>query len=124
MHQQMPMKNENSVLDRFRSHPEFMGIELSDVNQKGAVDDAPLHIASRSGRSDDVIALIALGANVNQQGDLANAPLHYAAMTGRDDIVDILITHGADRGLKNEFGQSPSDVAELAGYDALAARLK
>ena len=118
------MKSEDNILKKYRSHPEFLGVELIDVNQKGAMDDAPLHIASRSGQREDVIALLMLGANVNQPGDLANAPLHYAAMTGRGDIVDIRRGHGADRDLRNEFGQAASDVAKLAGHDALASLLK
>lgn len=108
--------NLKHVLKKYTEHPDFVGIELLDVDQKGAVDDAPLHIAARSGKVEDVAQLIELGANVNLPGDMGNTALHYAAMKGNRNVVKLLLIHGANSKVVNEFEQSPKKVAELSGF--------
>lgn len=73
------------ILDKYRSHPDFLGTDLVSADQRGAVDDAPLHIAARKGTIEDIVVLIESGATVNLRGDLGNTPLHYAALTGMLD---------------------------------------
>jgi len=68
------IKNVNEILLKYKDHPEFLGVELIDVNQRGAVDDTLLHIAARMGEVEDVEILIANGADVNIVGDLGNTP--------------------------------------------------
>lgn len=70
----MSIKNVNEILLKYKDHPEFLGVELIDVNQRGAVDDTLLHIAARMGEVEDVEILIANGADVNIVGDLGNTP--------------------------------------------------
>lgn len=102
------------IFEKYKSHPEFLGLELEDVNQKGAVDDTLLHIAARIGDKDSVRALIDLGANINAEGDMGNTPLHYAAMKGHIEIIEILLKAGVNRSSTNELNQSAVKVAELA----------
>jgi len=102
----MPMNEKlAAIIEKYRSHPEFLGIEISDVNQPGAVDDTLLHLAARTGATEDVETLVACGANINAAGDLGNTPLHQAALTGQKDSVRTLLKLGASAKEKNEFGQ-------------------
>lgn len=57
------MKKLIDVLQKYKDHPEFLGIDLIDANQPGAVDDTSLHIASRMGELEDVEVFLANGAN-------------------------------------------------------------
>lgn len=104
------------VLQKYRSHPEFLGLSLDSPNQRGAVDDSPLHIAARKGELEDVGVMIDHGADVNLIGDLGNTPLHQAAMAGKTDVVLKLLKHGANTSLQNEFAQTALEVARLGGH--------
>ena len=97
--------------NRYRTHPEMLGIEIDSVNTPGAVDDAMIHLAARVGNIEDVEALVNLGAPVNAKGDLGHTPLHYAAALGHVRLVERLLQIGADPQLKNEFDETPGDVA-------------
>jgi ankyrin repeat protein len=108
---------------KYATHPEFLGIELTDPNQPGAVDDTLLHIAARTGAIDDIAILVSVGASVNAVGDLGNTPLHHAAMAGEVAAVKKLLALGADPRLENEFNQTPLQVAELGGYREIVAIL-
>ncbi|MCA2932043.1 MULTISPECIES: ankyrin repeat domain-containing protein [Bacteria] len=101
------------VFDKYSTHPEFLGLELTDPNQRGAVDDTVLHLAARTGAIEDMKVLIDAGADVNIAGDLGNTPLHQAAMMDQFDSVKFLLKCGAKKHLKNEFDQTPLEVAEL-----------
>jgi hypothetical protein len=35
-----------NVIKNYRSHPQFLGIDILDLNQLGALDDTMLHIAA------------------------------------------------------------------------------
>jgi uncharacterized protein len=111
------------VLDRYESHPDYLGIDLHDVNQSGAVDDRPLHIASRSGDPEQVAQLIDLGADVNASGDLGSAPLHCAAMKGCWPIALLLLERGANIDARNEFGETALDVARIGGQLGFVEKL-
>lgn len=123
MHEQMPL-TVSEVLDRYRSHPDYLGIDLLDVNQPGAVDDCPLHIASRSGDLAQVASLVNLGASVNAHGDLGYTPLHYSALKGHWHVAEFLIGHGAKTDEKNEFDETPADVARLGSHSEFLVRLE
>jgi ankyrin repeat protein len=104
------------VLQKYRSHPEFLGLSLEGPNQRGALDDSPLHIAARKGELGDVRVLINHGADVNLIGDLGNTPLHQAAMAGKATVVLALLKHGANPLLRNEFSQTALDMARLGNH--------
>jgi len=91
------------VLDKYRNHPDFLGLQLKHANQPGAVDDTPLHIAARKGEAEDVAILVANGADVNQKGDIGNTPLHQAAMRGHVSVIKQLLSLGANPRVMNEF---------------------
>src|SRR5690348_8404402 len=91
------------VLDKYRTHPQFLGLVFVDPNQRGAVDDMPLHIAARRGDDDDIKILVAHGADVNATGDLGSTALHYAASRGRKTTVQILLSLGARTDIRNEY---------------------
>jgi uncharacterized protein len=105
-----------AVIQRYRAHPEFLGIEITDLNQPGAVDDTLLHWAARTGAIDEIELLLSSGARVNAVGNLGNTPLHQAAMGGNSIWVQKLLQHGADQTLPNEFGQTLLELAELGGH--------
>jgi ankyrin repeat protein len=108
------------VLAKYRNHPEFLGLDLRVANQRGAMDDTPLHIAARKGELEDIAVLVAHGADVNGRGDLGNTPLHNAALSGQAGAVTKLLDLGADPSLRNEFSETPLRVAQLGGYQAVA----
>jgi ankyrin repeat protein len=114
----------SAVVAKYRGHPEFLGIDIHDPNQKGAVDDTLLHIAARMGAVEDIEVLVGCGGHVNAIGDLGNTPLHYAAMSGQVESVKKLIELGADLDRKNEFGQTALDVANLGDHHEVAHFLK
>ncbi|WP_080401961.1 ankyrin repeat domain-containing protein [Burkholderia ubonensis] len=125
MHQKLHSKARLSlVFEKYKTHPEFLGIELAEPNQRGAVDDTVLHLVARKGAVDDIEILIDAGADVNIAGDLGNTPLHQAALMGQLESARLLLKRGANRQLKNEFDQTPFDVAELGGHVEIALLLK
>jgi ankyrin repeat protein len=113
-----------AVIKKYHSHPEFLGINVVDANQRGAVDDTLLHLAARTGAIEDIQVLIDCGATIDARGDLGNTPLHQAAMRGQLDSVRALLQLGANVGQTNEFGQTPLDVAELGGHREVAQLLR
>lgn len=112
------------VLMKYQNHPEFLGQILTDPNQRGAVDDSPLHIAARKGELQDVEVLVAHGGNINSIGDLGNSPLHQAALSGHEAMVRLLLNLGADPSIKNEFSQTALDVAFLGKHNEVAKILR
>ncbi len=105
-------KQMEDVFARYRSHPQFIGVEISDPNQKGDMGDTLLHLAAEMGNVQDIEALVRAGAAINASGDIGNTPLHGAALLGKTAAVAKLLALGADPTLKNEFGETPLDVAQ------------
>lgn len=118
------MNKLDEVLKKISRHPDFLGLELTGPNDRGAIDDTPLHIVCRKGDLDDVKTLVSSGANVNIVGDLGNTPLHFAAMSGHKEIVIYLLKQGANPKALNEFSQTPLKVAELGGKSEIVEILK
>jgi len=110
------------VLRRYRDEqlPEFLGIALENVNQAGNSGDRPLHVAIIRGKMDEIVALVAGGADVNASGDLGNTPLHEAAALGYLDVIKFLLANGASADGKNEFDESVVDAAYSQGHDEIA----
>ena len=112
------------VFAAYQSHPEFLGDEIKNVNQKGAVDSTMAHIAARTGRIEHLRTLIASGADIDAIGDLGNTPLHDAAMSDQPAAVLLLLENGADPTVLNEFQQTALDVANLGCNVEVADLLK
>lgn len=113
-----------NLIDRYKEHAEFLGMDILDVNQPGSVDDTMLHIAARKGNIEDIYILISVGANINAIGDLGNTPLHQAAMRGTFDSVKVLLEMNANPLIKNEFGQTAADVARIGKYFGIYELIK
>ena len=103
----------DDIIAKYRKVPQFSDLPFTDVNQRGFDEDTILHLASRWGNVNDVVELIAAGAEVNAVGDIGNTPLHEAANQLYVEVVNVLVNAGADTTIKNEFGQTPLDLAEL-----------
>lgn len=101
------------VFEAYRLHPEFLGISIETVDQRGALDSTLLHIAARTGKLTHIATLVEAGADLNIQGDMGSTPLHEAALCGQAKAVELLLQLGANAELKNEFGQTAYDVAKL-----------
>jgi uncharacterized protein len=122
----MPLKTPAlvAIAKKYAKHPEFLGIDIDDINQPGAVDDTLLHIVARTGAIDDLKTLIAEGASVNPIGDLGNTPLHQAAMNGQITTAEYLLLKLANPRIRNEFDETAFDVATQGGHKELAALIK
>jgi ankyrin repeat protein len=110
------------VLKRYveEALPEFLELELNDVNQRGRFENCPLHVASVRGDLEEVAALLAAGADVNSIGELNNCPIHEAILQGHPSVVALLIQAGADLDVVNDFGDSPRSLAKkVANPDIL-----
>lgn len=105
------------IVRKYAMHPEFIGIEIEDVNQPGAVDDTLLHIAARTGQLEEIKLLLSCGADINRIGDLGNTPLHQAALTGQLAAVQVLLKAGANPRIRNEFEETAADVAQQGGHE-------
>lgn len=109
-----------AVIEKYRLHPQFLGMNIESVSDAGAMGDTMLHLAVEMGATEDIEILIASGAAVNAIGDIGNTPLHSAALIGKVPVAETLLELGADPSLKNEFGETAADVAKIGGYDKLA----
>lgn len=114
----------NEILARYSLHPEFLGINLTDINQVGSSGDAILHIAVRRDATNIISTVLQCGADINMHGDIENTPLHFAAMAGRTEVVQLLIDKGANRKLLNIFGETPLQVAQNGGFDDIVKILR
>jgi uncharacterized protein len=109
-----------ALFKRYESHPQFLGVEINDVNQPGAMDDRLLGMAARQGNLEDIETLVEAGARVNEHGEFGNTALHEAAMFGQAKAVLKLLELGADPALTNEFHQTPLEMAEMRDHHPVA----
>src|SRR5229473_3710666 len=117
-------QNLKAVMDKYRTCPEFLTIDLVDVNQRGNSGDTLVHVAAVNEDVDDIGLLVACGAQVNAKGDLGNTPLHQVSSMGRTKSVKKLLQLGADPMIKNEFGETALELAELMGRSEVIRVLK
>jgi ankyrin repeat protein len=113
-----------TVIERYQRYPQFLGIEIIDVNQRAAMNDTMLHFAAESGATGDIDVLITAGAEVNAVGDIGNTPLHSAALMGKVEAAKKLLEFGANPTLKNELGQCADEMADLGGFHKLVEVLR
>lgn len=116
--------NIKEVLAKYNELAPFDEMELTDPNQIGLDEDAPIHFACLKGELEDVEIMVSAGADINLIGDIGNTPLHYAVSGGNLMVVKRLIELGALPGIKNEFGETARDWAEMSKHYEIAAILK
>ena len=113
-----------AVIEKYRTIPEFLAIDLVDPNQHGNTGDTLLHIVAFREALEDMEILVACGAEINALGDLGDTPLHQAASAGKIRSVKKLLAWGADATIKNEDGETALDLAEMMGHSDIAKLLK
>lgn len=111
------------VLRRYMDEnlPDFAGMELIDVNQKGHFGNTPLDTAAVRGNREEVEALIKGGADPNIQCEKGVTPLHDAVGQGHIEIVRLLLENGASKDIRSDFGGTPREWAERRGFMAIAS---
>lgn len=118
--------NAKEVLKRYVDEdlPEFIDVDLEDVNQRGNFGNTPLHVACVRGKLDEIEALLVAGADINIRGELDNTCLHDAAGQGYIAVVKKLLEYGALVDAINSFGDTAKDIALHMNYQDIAAVLE
>jgi ankyrin repeat protein len=80
----------------------------------------PLLLATRHGHKENVIALVAAGADVDAQNGRA---IQLASFAGNEWMVQVLIEAGASVNLKDEMGKTALQVALDLGYTKIVQML-
>jgi ankyrin repeat protein len=101
----------SAVLAKMADLPDFLGIKLSSVHDRGTLGDTPLHVAATWGDVKVGKLLLDAGADPNVHGEYGNTPLHEAVGEKNCEFVKLLLTHGASKELHNEDGLTPVDLA-------------
>ncbi|GFF54269.1 hypothetical protein IFM58399_09785 [Aspergillus lentulus] len=79
----------------------------TQITEKNASDNAPLHTASANDCPEVVRWLLDRGANVDQVGEYQRTPLHMASIEGNDGIVLILLKNRAQIDPLDSDSQTP-----------------
>ena len=74
----------SDVFRAYKLHPEFIGLDIEYVNQRGVLGCMLLHIASRKGNHEHMAILLDNGAAIDARGDLYNTCLLYTSPSPRD----------------------------------------
>ena len=113
-----------SVIEKYRKSPEFLTVNLLDVNQPGNAGNTLLHLAARDEALDDIGVLVKSGAEVNARGEFGDTALHQVSIHGRTKSARKLLRLGADATIRNDFGETALDLAELMGRNEVVKILK
>ncbi len=114
-----------ALIDKYRYHVDFAGLDLSDINRQCYPDDdALIHLVARVGGPDEIELLVTSGARVNAMGDMGFTALHYAATNGRLAMAKRLLDLGADPGIRNEWGQTAVVLAVMGNHTDIVKLLK
>ncbi len=111
------------VLHRYMDEdlPEFSGIDLIDVNQKGQYGNTPLDAAAVSGNVEEIEALLNGGADPDIQGEHGCTPLYNAVAQVHLEAVRLLLSRGAKPAIRSGFGDTPHERALKKGLTEIAA---
>jgi len=105
--------NENSVATDTSDYETFY-TDAVDIN---------LQIASSKGDCNEILRLIAKGADVNNFVGKNARPLHYAVAGGKKPATEILLLVGASPDLTDYYGNAPLNVAVRANNLEIAELL-
>ena len=104
------------LLKEYQTLPEFEGMILNSVNQKGHFSSTPLHIAIYRSSLDQVDTLLAATADPNVRGEYGERPLQVAVACGNTEIVERLIRAGARLELTDDDGMDTWMLSEGFGF--------
>jgi ankyrin repeat protein len=111
--QEQPQNSElTAILEEMSDLPNFLGVKLSNVCDRGVQGDTPLHIAAIRGDLKIGKLLLDAGANPNLPGDYWNTPLHIAVEKKNYEFGKLLLEHGASKEIPNRYGLSPADYVQ------------
>ncbi|ETV93253.1 hypothetical protein, variant [Aphanomyces invadans] len=96
-------------------------VELSGMSESNAC--TPLHEAASLGLAEDIVKLIANGANVNASDAAGTTPLMIAASLGHRTICQCLVDANADLNAADADGSTALHVAAYHGQLDIAAML-
>ncbi|XP_030849172.1 uncharacterized protein LOC583722 isoform X2 [Strongylocentrotus purpuratus] len=82
------------------------------ANSRDGRSVAPIHVASKSGSLDVVIALLDHGVDVNTRGYAGSTPLHVSSQAGQIQVANTLLNHGADITIVDDSGNTAVDLAK------------
>jgi ankyrin repeat protein len=119
----MTYDSADDVLSQVKNVTEFLGQQLSDVNQQGIFGNTPLAVVVNWGEPEAVSRLIEAGANVNAQNENGDTALHRAVLFDQLEILDRLRDANASTSIRNDEGQTPLELARLLGKDAIIKML-
>lgn len=103
---------DGKLLNKYRSLPQFEGVELKSFDQRGKFEDTPLHVASYNGWVEDLKIMLAGSIDINVKGDIGNTPLHDAVSGGSISAIDLLLNNGAESQAPNDYGDRPLDLVD------------
>ena len=93
------------------------------VGLAGSAGGAQLVDSVKAQRLDEVIELLAAGADADARAADGTSALHWAAYYENADLVDRLIAAAADVDARNDYGSTPLAEAALNGNVAIVASL-
>ena len=83
----------------------------ANINDRDAINQTPLIIASQNGCKDIVLILLGAGENIHHRNDQGENALISAAQEGHIDVVKVLIEAGANVNQPNADGETPLELA-------------
>lgn len=101
------------LLKEYNQLTEYLGIELTDVNQKSNFGDYPIHIASVRGDIDEMKILLDNGADINAIGEHGYTALHNAVEQGNINTVKFLLEQNIDTTIKNINHLTAKELAQI-----------
>jgi uncharacterized protein len=114
----------SDVLRRYMHElPEFAGVDLVDVNQRGNFGNPPLKAAAVRGSLEELVALLDAGADVDARGEHGYTPLHHAVSQGHLEAVKLLLERGASRTALTDDGWTLTELADDGNREEIAALL-
>ena len=94
------------------------------VHARNAENICPLYVASSTGQTVAVRALLCAGADKDAQtGADGDTPLHGAASNGYAEVTRVLLTAGADRDRHNKHGETPLSIASQKRHSQVVRAL-
>ena len=102
----------DELLADYQTLPEYSGVRLRDASTKSLFNDYPINIAATRGSIDEMILLLAHGADINAAGEHGYLPIHNAVEQDKVEAISWLIEHGALVNARNDIGLTPKELAK------------